>query len=170
MTTINFQQGDIFKHGIGEYDLCILYGHEGMAFGSGLRQMRERFQPFKEIEHPFEETPNELVFYEDHKALVFVPADFMSEKELKENLKHWLTIAEKQNFSAIAMTGVRDSAKKHLNAMDGAKNDDQRVAFIVCFLQKWFVEHKTKTKIKEILLIAMSDNYIRNFREPIVIG
>jgi len=170
MATINFKRGDIFKQGINHYDLCILYGHDGMAFGHGLHQMIEDYAPMRTLERPFEENPNELIFYEENRALVLVPKDYMSDKELEKNLNHWLTTSDKQNFSSIALTGVRNSVKTNLNAEEGAKNDDQRVAFIVCFLQKWLIEHRNKTGIKDIMLIAMSDNFTRNFSKPIIIG
>lgn len=166
MTTIKFKQGNIFEKCIGIYDLCLYYGHHGMAFGLGYSSIKDKFNVFRNIEMPFDSNPNMAITYSENKYLVCVPHDYMSNDELKSNLTEWLNYTLKNNIKTIALTGVRDSLKVGITDINVAKeNDNNRVRFIVDVLTKWLKNNNSE--IKEILLIAMSDNYTRKFREAI---
>jgi len=166
MATIKFNQGNIFEKGIDKYELCLFYGHHGMAFGLGYSLVKDRHEAFRNIESPFDSNPNNAIEYSPNKYLVCVPHDFMTDDELNSNLTEWLGFANKNQIKKIALTGVRDSAKQSLTDKTQARqNDDNRVKYIVEFLKEWLTANSSS--IKEVLLIAMSDNYTRNYHEPI---
>jgi len=163
MTTIKFKQGNIFEKGFGIYDLCLYYGHYGKSFGSGYASKKDKFPILENFSNPFETGPITL---NNGNVVSCIPKDLMSDKELEENLIKWLEFAKTNGHKTIALTGVRDSSKVKINDINIAKeNDNNRVRFIVKFLQNWIKNNNSG--ITEILLIAMSDNYIRNFSEDI---
>jgi len=169
MTTIKFAQDNIFEKGIGKYDLCVFYGHHNMAFGLGYSLIKEKYKEFKITENPFETMPSKPIIYADKKAFVCVPHDFMSNENLRIDLTYWLKYATDNNLKTIAITGVRDIAKKEIIDINLAKeNDNNRVTFIVETLKNWLIQ--TKPDIREILLIAISNNYTRNYNNPIYIN
>ena len=114
MTTIKFAQDNIFEKGIGKYDLCVFYGHHNMAFGLGYSLIKEKYKEFKITENPFETMPSKPIIYADKKAFVCVPHDFMSNENLRIDLTYWLKYATDNNLKTIAITGVRDIAKKEI--------------------------------------------------------
>ncbi len=170
MTTIQFKQGNIFNEGIGKYDLCLFYGSHGMAFGIGYWVIKDKYEVLNEIDSPFESIPNKAIQYSPNKYLVCVPGDYMSNEEFKDNLTSWLEFANKnKKIESIALTGVRDSSKLSITDISLAKqNDDNRVTFIVEILKDWL--QGNKSTIHDVLLIAMSDNYIRNFNDDIILS
>ena len=163
MTTIIFKQGNIFEKCIGIYDLCLYYGHYGMSFGMGYNTSINKFPILVDFSEPFGVGPITL---DNGKVMVCIQKDLMSNTELEDDLINRLNYAKFYGLKTIALTGVRDSLKVGITDINIAKeNDNNRVRFIVDVLTKWLKNNNSE--IKEILLIAMSDNYTRNFREPI---
>jgi hypothetical protein len=172
MAIIRFKQGDIFEHGVGKCGLCLFYGHHGMAFGLGYESVKDKYDAFRNTEYPFDTNPNSAIEYSRNKYFVCVPHDYMSDNELLINLTEWLNFAHKNKIEKVALTGVRDSTKQaqtdiNQERKNDRQNDDIRVKFIVKIVEDWFRD--TKPFTEEILLIAMSDNYTRNYQEPIII-
>jgi hypothetical protein len=168
MTTIKFKNGNMFDQCIGKYDLFLFYGNNGMAFGLGYLFLRDRYNEFKNIGNPFATHANQPIPYSNNKKLVCIPADYMTNDELSDNLTLWLEYAREQKFRKISLTGVRDSLKIGMTDITEAKiNDNNRVKFIVEFIKKWL--QSNKSNIMEVLLISASDNYTRNYNESIII-
>lgn len=139
-----------------------------MSFGLGYGTVRQHYEAFMAIEDPFTTMPNKPINYSNNKYLVCVPHDFMSDSEVENNLIEWLNFAHEKGVDKIALTGVRDSSKITLCDKElGRQNDNNRVKFIVDTITKWLKSNKTG--IKEVLLIAMSDNFTRNYTRPIYI-
>lgn len=164
MPTIRFKKGDIFREVINKkYDLCILYGHLGMAFLSGFHNMQDIYPLLAEIENPFEQRPNELILYADNKALVCVPEETMSDINLEKDLRGWLQKADELGLQTIATPGVRNTLQNNL------MGNNNRVRFIVALIIKWYLENRRTTALTEILLIAINDNFTRNYNRRIYI-
>ena len=166
MTVIKFKRGNIFDVGIGKYDLCLFYGHHGMAFGLGYSIVQEKYEVFRNIESPFTLMPNTPITYLGIKSLVCIPNDYMSDDEIRNDLIAWLEFAKQNEYKSIASTGVRNSS--NIGVLDIEllrQNDDDRVRFIVQILEEWL--RQNNSKIENVLLIAMSDNFTRNYNAPV---
>ena len=158
MTIIRFQQANIFNK-IGEYDLCLFYGHHGMAFGLGYNLLKKQYPILSEIDMPFERSYIEL---EKNKFLVCIPKRYLSDNEMKESIFYWLNFAKENNLKSIVLTGARDSSKINISDIPSAlENDNKRVKFIAKILREWLSSNRSV--LTEVLLIAKSDNYSRNF-------
>jgi hypothetical protein len=165
MTTILFKRGDLFEEAVGVCGLFIYHGRPGMSFFPGYRRLMKKFPILNQYPDPFNKGPITL---DNGSRFLCILADYMSDKELTENLIQWLTYANEEGLKTIGLTGVRDSAKHDIIGRDIKSlvdSDNRRVALIVDVLKQWLSGRKRS--ITEILLISRSDNFTRNFPKPI---
>lgn len=168
MTHLHFKDGDIFDYAIGKHDLTLFYGQMGMAFGLGYNFAKEKYQKFAEIHDPFETHANIPIEYEKGKFLVCIPAETLSDEEMQDSLVHWLNYAKQNNLHSLALDGCRDSSKDiNADISEREENDNNRVRFIVELTKKWIAENPST--INEVMFIAMSNNFTRNYPEPLTI-
>jgi hypothetical protein len=176
MAIIEFKKGSIFNKCIGVYDVCIFYGHHGMSFGLGYSIISNEFPVLKSHPRPFE---TGVIQLDNSRFLCCVNRNQMTDKEIEIDIIKWLEFTNDKGLNTIALTGTRDSEKyikiNEANNKEHSEqtisinqlidNDNQRVKFIVEVISKWLKSNKSV--ITKILLIAMSDNYTRNFKESI---
>ncbi len=165
MTTITAKRGDLFEEAVGFCGLFIYHGRPGMSFFPGYRRLMKKFPILNQHPDPFNKGPITL---DNGSQFLCILADYMSDKELTENLIQWLTYANEEGLKTIGLTGVRDSAKHNIIGRDIKSlvdSDNRRVELIVDVLRRWLLSQPHP--ITKILLISMSDNFTRNFPNPI---
>jgi hypothetical protein len=167
MLKIEFVQGDMFADSGDKADGLAFIGKMNMAFGlswlhSGIALPEGISDPFA---IPFSPIP-----WRDGRVLFCIPGEYMSDDELRQAIERLFGIASEMCLTSLSMNGVRNSEKLRAESVaQSIQMDDERVVFIVSTLKHWYQTNKSTTSISRVRLIAMSDNYTRNFKDPLFI-
>ncbi len=166
MATLEFRQGNMFDQESVKADVLAYIGRNNMSFGLG----RSLIPTGENIFDPFTERPFELIPIGSNRYLCCIPGDFMSDEECSSIIERLFNMVSKKGLKSIAFNGVRNSNKSNVTDIDEAiQIDNNRVNFIVDKIIEWYNHNRTNTTINHILLIAMSDNFIRNYSHPITL-
>jgi hypothetical protein len=167
MLKIEFVQGNMFADSGDMTDGLAFFGKNNMAFGlsgfhSGIALPERISDPF---EIPFKPIP-----LRDGRALFCIPGEFMSDDDLRQAIARLFGIASEMGLTSLSMNGIRNSEKLRAESVAQAiQMDDERVVFIVSTVKQWYHTNRSTTSISRVRLIAMSDNYTRNFEDPLFI-
>jgi hypothetical protein len=119
------------------------------------------------ISDPFE-IPFQPITVRDGRTLFCIPGEVMSDDDLRQALAQLFEIASNRGLTSLSINGIRNSEKLQSESVEQAiQMDNARVNFIVSTVKRWYQANKATTSISRIRLIAMSDNFTRNFKDPL---
>lgn len=168
MLVISFKSGEIFEEGLKISDSIAIFGYHGLLFETPYKLLQSQFNELKEIKHPFEQRPNELIKFGE-KYLYCVPGDLYNDIQCELAINNILNACSLKGIESVSFNRIRD-IQKYVFGDKQAKveSDNNRVKFIIDIIENWYNKNKSTSSIKCILLIAPSDFYTRNYTENIV--
>lgn len=167
MLKIEFVQGSMFADSRDMTDGLAFIGKRNMAFG--ISSLHSGIALPEGISDPFE-IPFRPIPLRDGRVLFCIPGEFMSDDEMAQAIARLFGIASEMGLTSLSMNGSRNSEKLRAESVAQAiQMDDERVVFIVSTVKQWYDTNRSTTSISRVRLIAMSDNYTRNFKDPLFI-
>jgi 5'-3' exonuclease len=167
MLKIEFVKGNMFADSKNMTDGFAFFGKNNMAFG--LSSIHSGIAIPEGISDPFE-IPFKPIPLRDGGTLFCILGEFMSDDDLQQAIARLFEIASEMGLRSMSMNGIRNSEKLQAESTAQAiQMDNKRVEFIVSTVKDWYQTNSSNTSISRVRLIAMSDNFTRNFQDPLFI-
>lgn len=169
MLVISFKSGEIFEEGLKVSNSIAIFGYHGLLFETPYKKLQSEFNELMAIASPFVQRPNVFIKF-GAKYLYCVPGDLYNDVQCELTINNILNSCNEKGINSVSFNRIRD-IQKYVFGDKQAKveSDNNRVKFIVDIIQNWYNKNKDKSSLKNILLIAPSDFYTRNYTENIVL-